>query len=796
VDNAFIPHLRAFLTYHLLNVELFAADFTDGQVLTAVNTEIITVTWEPVSVNGVPFSVPDNDVTNGVVHIINAATLEANWVTNTIVDKLAADDEFSTLVELLGLAGIALNQTGAFTLLAPTNDAFDALGQDVLDFLKDPENIADLGSILTYHVLPGVFSSLTLTIGQQIPTFEGRAVTVNGNPFRFNNATVKEFDFLANNGLIFKLESVLDFPLTIFSFLESEADTTVLFTAIQRGGFEAGLSGPGGFTLFAPTDDVFAALPPDLAELLLVNDEFIPHLQVFLLNHLLGVERFTTDFVAGDISSLAGELLTITLNPLRVNGASFSSGDNDVANGVVHKIDGALSPSWVSNSIEDRVIADATISMLLMLVTLADIDLSVPGEFTLLAPTNAAFGNLTEGTLEFLTDPANIDELVTLLTYHVVAGVFTAAELVAGNLLRTVLGRVVTVVSVDPVIFNNATVGAIDILANNGVLYKINAVLELPPAAILNVVIEDPELSTLETAIFRSGFSGPLLNLGPFTLFAPTNDAFALVPGALADILLNDDEYIPHLQSLLLYHLLNGEFGSDDLVAGSVGTLNGESVTIGLNPITVNGNLVSTTDIGAVNGVVHKLDGVLEPFWVQNTLTNRLRIDPQLSTWASLIEVSGITVLDTPFVAGGITLLAPTNFAFAFLPPTFLELLLNPANQAVLIRLIQYNIVPGVVTVPELPLPAGGNVVTLEGNTIAVSTGTDGNTIFFNTATVTGPPLLANNGIFYKVDALLQPPNLRIFDDVDGRLGRDSDSSVDTVSSALGGYYYTDGDGV
>jgi uncharacterized surface protein with fasciclin (FAS1) repeats len=150
--------------------------------------------------------------------------------------------------------------------------------------------------------------------------------------------------------------------------------------------------------------------------------------------------------------ALNGEELTVRLPPISVNGNKVISADNDVSNGVVHIIDGVLTPSWIFNSIGDRVLADGDLSVLQTLLTIAGIDLSIPGEFTLLAPTNDAFSLVPKDTVEFLVSPEGRNTLTSVLKYHVLLGVITLDEFVEGT-YGTLDGRPVTV-TVDPLQFN------------------------------------------------------------------------------------------------------------------------------------------------------------------------------------------------------------------------------------------------------------------------------------------------------------------------------------------------------
>jgi transforming growth factor-beta-induced protein len=261
-------------------------------------------------------------------------------------------------------------------------------------------------------------------------------------------------------------------------------------------------------------------------------------------------EFFAKDLSDGLIAdTLNGESVVITLLPVAANGNAVVDADNDVSNGVVHIIDGVLTPSWVLNSLTDRVVADSDLSTLVALVTIAEIDLTVPGELTLLAPTNEAFAKLPTEVVEFLLSPEGKETLVSVLTYHVLVGVYTSSELEDGAELTSLEGRAVTVSIVETVMVNNAAVVTVDILANNGVLHKIDEVLAFPDGTIVDFVGGNPDLTALTFAVVRAGLVDALNGPGPLTLFAPNNDAFGAVPEFLLELLLTNDEFIPHVRS-------------------------------------------------------------------------------------------------------------------------------------------------------------------------------------------------------------------------------------------------------
>jgi uncharacterized surface protein with fasciclin (FAS1) repeats len=129
----------------------------------------------------------------------------------TIVDVASASEDFSTLVAAVDAAGLVetLSGDGPFTVFAPTNDAFDALPDGVLDALLLPENEEVLTSILTYHVVEGEVTSDQISDGD-VATVEGQSVTISTeNGVMVNEATVVTADVEASNGVIHVIDAVL-----------------------------------------------------------------------------------------------------------------------------------------------------------------------------------------------------------------------------------------------------------------------------------------------------------------------------------------------------------------------------------------------------------------------------------------------------------------------------------------------------------------------------------------------------------------------------------------------------------
>jgi uncharacterized surface protein with fasciclin (FAS1) repeats len=129
---------------------------------------------------------------------------------------------------------------------------------------------------------------------------------------------------------------------------------------------------------------------------------------------------------------------------------------------------------------------------------------------------------------------------------------------------------------------------------------------------IINTARSDTKFSTLVTAIVAAGLVETLEGAGPFTVFAPTNDAFAKIPESTLQGLLKD---IPKLNSILTYHVMNGKVASKDITAtDNAKTVEGSVLKISTNQgVMVNNATVTVADIECSNGVIHAIDTVLMP---------------------------------------------------------------------------------------------------------------------------------------------------------------------------------------
>ena len=283
----------------------------------------------------------------------------------------------------------------------------------------------------------------------------------------------------------------------------------------------------------------------------------------------------------------------------------------------------------MEDTIVDVAVADGRFTTLVAAVQAAGLvdTLKSEGPFTVFAPTDDAFAALPAGTVEGLL--ADIPALTDILLYHVVSGKVMAADVVGldGQSAETALaGKSISIkVDGDKVILNdNVNVIITDIETSNGVIHVIDAVL-IPPSGdamskkmdIVDTAIADGRFTTLVAAVQAAGLVDTLKSEGPFTVFAPTDDAFAALPAGTVEGLLAD---IPALTDILLYHVVSGKVMAADVVGldgqSAETALAGKSISIKVDgdKVILNDNVnVIITDIETSNGVIHVIDAVLLP---------------------------------------------------------------------------------------------------------------------------------------------------------------------------------------
>lgn len=240
-------------------------------------------------------------------------------------------------------------------------------------------------------------------------------------------------------------------------------------------------------------------------------------------------------------------------------------------------------------------------------------------KLTVFAPTDEAFAKLPDGTLEDLLEPENKEKLVKILSYHVSAGDNRLADALKASEVETVQGSPLEIAFSDGrVRVNNASVIDADVGCSDGVIHVIDTVL-LPPATkqktVISTAAEAGSFKTLLAAVEAAGLTSVLEGEGPFTVFAPTDSAFAALEEGTVEELLKEENR-EKLTSILTYHVVAGRVAAGDaLSAGTAPALEGSELKFGIvdGQLKVNESVIRTVDIDGGNGVIHVIDSVLLP---------------------------------------------------------------------------------------------------------------------------------------------------------------------------------------
>jgi transforming growth factor-beta-induced protein len=557
----------------------------------------------------------------------------------SIAETAAADGRFTTLLAAAEAAGLSetLATEGPLTVFAPTDDAFAKLPDGTVEALL--ENVPVLTDILLYHVAAGKLMAEDVAAHSSIDTLLGLPVDVkledDGSVY-LNDAQVLITDIEATNGVIHVIDTVLLPPEEemempdLVDIAAADGRFTTLVAALQQAGLVDALRADTPITVFAPTDDAFGKLPDGTVEGLLEN---VPALTDILLYHVVPGKVMAADVVTLESAdTLLGKPVSIAVEEdgsVMINESMVLITDIEGSNGVIHVIDSVLLPPAEEEpmaeaptlNIVELAVADGRFTTLVSAVQKAELadDLMTGGPYTVFAPTDDAFAALPEGTLDAVV--ADFETLNNVILYHLVPGVFMAESVAKETALGTVLGQPLSVAahSDGTVTVNDSQIVITDIPATNGVIHVIDAVLipEAPAAGeaadIVDAAVADGRFTTLVTAVQEAGLVEVLKGVGPFTVFAPTDDAFGQLPEGTVEALLGD---IPTLTKILAYHVTDGKLMSGDVVQlETISTLSGDplTVTVDGDKVMINDSQVVIVDVETSNGVIHVIDAVLLP---------------------------------------------------------------------------------------------------------------------------------------------------------------------------------------
>lgn len=421
----------------------------------------------------------------------------------SVVELAAKTDRVSTLVSVLTSEDYApileaLSGDGPLTVFAPTNKAFEAAGIDVTD-------VATVSEVLKYHVLSGrKLSSSFSQQGTEFVTLQGETVVCSRswNKVQVNSAKVVKGNIFASNGVVHIINQVLTPPSFRKTIIDTAVATPTLSTLVSVLTTDAyapileALLEEGPFTVFAPTDEAFAEAGIDINDVDRVS-------QILTYHVVLGAfsaAELNTRITKMQLLTLQGESLNIDSNWLnhkvKVNGNPILTKDVLCKNGVVHVIGGVLIPSAARQSVVATVASDPQLTTLTSVLTSEPYApileaLSAEGPFTVFAPSDEAFAAAN-------IDVTNVEAVSTILTYHVIAGMYTSRKLMWKNEIETLEGSSVTTHKLAKMFkVDDANVIDRDILASNGVIHIIDKVLDMGACSIRGRIVRHGMLANL-----------------------------------------------------------------------------------------------------------------------------------------------------------------------------------------------------------------------------------------------------------------------------------------------------------
>lgn len=269
---------------------------------------------------------------------------------------------------------------------------------------------------------------------------------------------------------------------------------------------------------------------------------------------------------------------------------------------------------------------------------------------------------------------------------------------------------------------------------------------------IVDTAVEAGKFKTLAAALGAAGLVDAVKGPGPFTVFAPSDEAFAKLPKGTVETLLKPENK-EKLKAILTYHVVPGKVMAKD-VLGVKGakSLNGQRIDVKVDggKVMVDGAQVVATDIACTNGVIHVIDSVILPS-EENIPTVATKAG-KFSTLLAAAKAAGL--VDALSGDKALTVFAPTDEAFAKLPKDTVATLLKPENKDKLKAILLFHVVEGRVYSEDAL--AAKTAATLQGSKVEITV-KDG-AAYVNGAKILATDVDASNGVVHIIDSVILPP--------------------------------------
>ena len=698
-----------------------------------------------------------------------------------IPTNAAATGVHESLVAALAQAELVstLEGPGPFTVFAPNDDAFAAAGIDLVA-LDTPEGKETLTDILLHHVYSGSVPASAVTDGMMAEMVNGDKVafTNDGTTVTVGGATVITADVIASNGIIHVIDKVLMPPSDIPTTAGNTGIHNTLVNAVVQANLLTTLSGDGPFTVFAPTDQAFTDAGVDLTAL--DTPEGNQALANILQYHVISGEvpaSGVTDCLSAD--AVNGQPLSFTVGDsgVMVNDANVITTDVITSNGLIHVIDKVLTPTDTPRDIPRTAQCTGSHDSLVAAVVQAELltTLQDAGPFTVFAPTDQAF---TDAGIDLaaLDTPEGKQTLSDILLYHVVPSSVPSSAVTDCMLADAANTQPLSFTVGNGVMVNDANVIQADVMASNGIIHVIDKVLTPSdtPRDIPRTAQCTGAHDSLVAAVIQAELLTTLQGEGPFTVFAPTDQAFTDAGIDLAA--LDTPEGKQTLSDILLYHVIASEVPSsavtDCLSADTVNT-NPLSFTVDDSGVMVNSATVVTPDVQTSNGVIHVIDKVLLPTATPNDIPRTAQCTGSHATLVdAVIQAELLTTLQGE---GPFTVFAPTDQAFIDAGINLAALNTEEGKAQLTDILLHHVYISEAVLSSQIT--DGATLSMANGDNITISV-TDGS-VMIGDATVTLADVATSNGVIHVVDKVIMPPSDVVDDSSD-------DSSSDSEDGIFG----------
>uniref|UniRef100_A0A672R771 Periostin n=1 Tax=Sinocyclocheilus grahami TaxID=75366 RepID=A0A672R771_SINGR len=464
------------LHYHMVNKRLLTKDLKNDMTLESMyNKQGLYINHYSngvVTVNCARIIHANQVATNGVVHVIDRII---SVISQTIKDVIETNDDLASLNTVALRSGLQgqLGEPGHYTLFAPTNEAFEKLDSDVLERLMSDTTV--LQALLKYHLLNSVQCSEAIMAGSVYGTLEGSNIEIgcDGESLTVNGIKmVLKKDIVTSNGVIHLINQVL-MPDSAKQVMELIGKSQSIFSdMVSELGLSAAMQPETEYTILAPLNGAFSDEVMSMDQRLL---------KIILENQIVKLRVSLSDLYNGQLlETLGGKLLRVFIyrTAVCIENACMARGSREGSNGVLHLMRSLIQPP--ETTIYDLLLKDGRFKIFLSLMESAELTdlLKQEGSYTLFAPIDAAFGTLTEEDIALLK--SDINGLRAILLYHFSNGVFINGGLEGGvtNLLKTIQGNNLQVLSVNNSIYvNSVEVPDFDLMTSNGVVHVVKTIL-------------------------------------------------------------------------------------------------------------------------------------------------------------------------------------------------------------------------------------------------------------------------------------------------------------------------------